>query len=106
MDLLVRSECSLNNYVTALGYGIFNGCPIDSSEYQIKILKNGNNSSNNPKPLVFGDPVEEGKKVVTKPSSNKQPAQRDSLKLHFPTELAGVIGSRVARSVGVPILKI
>ena len=32
--------------VVALGYGISNGYPIDSSEYQIKILKNGSNSSN------------------------------------------------------------
>ena len=37
-----------------------------------------NNGSNNLKPLVFGDPVKEGKKLVTKPSNNKQPAQRES----------------------------
>ena len=33
--------------VVALGYGISNDHSIDSSEYQIKILKNGSNSSNN-----------------------------------------------------------
>jgi len=36
------------------------------------------NGSNNLKPLVFGDPVKEGKKLVTKPSNNKQPAQKES----------------------------
>jgi hypothetical protein len=28
--------------------------------------------------LVFGDPIKEGKKLVTKPSNNKQPVQRQS----------------------------
>ena len=28
--------------------------------------------------MVFSDPIKEGKKLVTKPSNNKQPAQRES----------------------------